>query len=139
MPQKQIVTMGGGGWGMEPENPLLDRYIYNLVKEKSDPRICFVPTASGDSEQYIARFYRHFVPKPARLSHLSLSFFQKKTLTFSDGMMRAVNILGKPQDYALRILGWVDALQIYLNNRKMLRWNNYADLSTDSTRLRLND
>ena len=72
MPQKQIVAMGGGGWGMEAENPLLDRYIYDLVKERSDPRICFVPTASGDSEQYIARFYRHFAPKPARLSHLSL-------------------------------------------------------------------
>jgi dipeptidase E len=69
--QKQIVAMGGGGWGMEPDNPLLDRYIYNL-SAKTEPKICFIPTASGDSEQYIARFYQHFVPKPADLSHLSL-------------------------------------------------------------------
>ena len=68
---KQIVAMGGGGWGMEPDNPLLDWYIYNLVN-KSEPKICFLPTASGDSEQYIKRFYKHFVPKPAHLSHLSL-------------------------------------------------------------------
>jgi peptidase E len=69
--QKQIVAMGGGGWGMEPDNPLLDRYIYGL-SDKEEPRICFIPTASGDSEEYIERFYQHFVPKPAHLSHLSL-------------------------------------------------------------------
>lgn len=71
VPQKQIVAMGGGGWGMEPNNPLLDWYIYEL-SGKAEPKICFLPTASGDSEEYIERFYRHFVPKPAHLSHLSL-------------------------------------------------------------------
>lgn len=71
LPQKQIVAMGGGGWGMEPDNPLLDWYIYKLSR-KAEPRICFLPTASGDSEEYIARFYQDFVPKPAHLSHLSL-------------------------------------------------------------------
>lgn len=70
-PLKQIVAMGGGGWGMEPNNPLLDFYIYNL-SDKAKPRVCFVPTASGDSEEYIERFYQHFAPKPAQLSHLSL-------------------------------------------------------------------
>ena len=68
---KQIVAMGGGGWGMEPDNPLLDWYIYRLV-DKKEPKVCFLATASGDSEQYIKRFYEHFVPEPAHLSHLSL-------------------------------------------------------------------
>ncbi len=63
--------MGGGGWGMEPDNPLLDFYIYNL-SDQAKPRVCFVPTASGDSEEYIERFYQHFAPQPAQLSHLSL-------------------------------------------------------------------
>ncbi|MDJ0688966.1 MAG: peptidase E [Xenococcaceae cyanobacterium MO_188.B32] len=71
LPRKQIVAMGGGGWGMEPDNPLLDRYIYGL-SDRKEPKICFLPTASGDSEEYIGRFYRHFAPKPAYLSHLSL-------------------------------------------------------------------
>ncbi len=71
LPQRQIVAMGGGGWGMEPDNPLLDFYIYNL-SNKEEPKVCFVPTASGDSEEYTERFYRHFAPKPAHLSHLSL-------------------------------------------------------------------
>ena len=69
--QRHIVAMGGGGWGMEPDNPLLDWYVYNL-SDKAKPKICFIPTASGDSEEYIERFYRHFAPKPAHLSHLSL-------------------------------------------------------------------
>jgi hypothetical protein len=30
---KQIVAMGGGGFSMEPENPLLDRYILGLSKK----------------------------------------------------------------------------------------------------------
>lgn len=57
---KQIVAMGGGGFSMEPENPLLDRYILGLSK-KEIPKICFIPTASGDSDKYIVRFYSAFV------------------------------------------------------------------------------
>ena len=70
-PRKHIVAMGGGGWGMEPNNPLLDFYVYNLL-DKSEPKVCFLPTASGDSEKYVSRFYEHFAPQPACLSHLSL-------------------------------------------------------------------
>ena len=70
-PQKQIVAMGNGGWSMEANNPLLDFYIYNLA-DKKEPKVCFLPTASGDSEEYIDRFYQQFVPKPALLTHLSL-------------------------------------------------------------------
>ena len=86
---KQIVAMGGGGWGMEPDNPLLDRYIYNL-SDKEKPKICFIPTASGDSGQYIERFYRHFAPKPADLTHLSLfepSTADLETLIFSQDII----------------------------------------------------
>ncbi|MEM9508800.1 MAG: peptidase E [Cyanobacteria bacterium P01_E01_bin.35] len=71
LPQRQIVAMGGGGWGMEPDNPLLDFYVYSLSSKK-EPKVCFLPTASGDSEEYVERFYQQFRPKPAHLSHLSL-------------------------------------------------------------------
>ena len=30
LPQRQIVAMGGGGWGMEPDNPLLDFDLSSL-------------------------------------------------------------------------------------------------------------
>src|SRR4051812_32996207 len=53
---RQIVVMGGGGFSMEPRNPRLDRYVLNLTKKRS-PRVCFVPTASGDSRDYVRRFH----------------------------------------------------------------------------------
>lgn len=67
---KQLIAMGGGGFSMEPENPLLDNYILNQV-QKEKPKICFVPTASGDSDSYIERFYKAF-KKKAEATHLSL-------------------------------------------------------------------
>jgi dipeptidase E len=63
--------MGGGGFSMEPENPLLDLYILAQTK-KQKPKVCFVPTASGDSENYISRFYKSFESHHCVPSHLSL-------------------------------------------------------------------
>jgi peptidase E len=54
-----IVAMGGGGFSMEPDNPLLDDFILSLAPRKP-ARICFVPTASADSHPYLVRFYRAF-------------------------------------------------------------------------------
>lgn len=68
---KQIIALGGGGFSMEPDNPLLDTYILQQ-SSKSNPKICFIPTASGDSENYIARFYHFFKEQPCEPSHLSL-------------------------------------------------------------------
>lgn len=68
---KQIIAMGGGGFLMEPENPLLDRYIL-AQSPKEKPEICFVPTASGDSDKMIGRFYDFFEKQSCVPSHLSL-------------------------------------------------------------------
>lgn len=68
---RHIVAMGGGGFSMEPENPLLDDFVLGLTG-KSRPRICFLPTASGDADGYITRFYEAFQSPRAEPSHLSL-------------------------------------------------------------------
>lgn len=68
---KQTIAMGGGGFSMEPENPLLDSYILNQ-SGKTTPKICFVPTASGDADSYITKFYSFFEMHPCQPSHLSL-------------------------------------------------------------------
>lgn len=54
-----IVALGGGGFSMESDNTLLDDFILSLVP-KTLPRVCFVPTASADSVQYLVKFYRAF-------------------------------------------------------------------------------
>jgi dipeptidase E len=63
--------MGGGGFSMEPENPALDRFVLSLVRSDR-PRVCFVPTAGGDAEGYVARFYRAFAGHDCRPSDLQL-------------------------------------------------------------------
>jgi dipeptidase E len=63
--------MNGGGFSMEPRNPLLDDFILGLTR-KPRPKVCFVPTASGDSDNYIARFYRSFDASRCSRSHLPL-------------------------------------------------------------------
>lgn len=55
-----IVALGGGGFSMEPDNPLLDDFVLGLSR-RQPARVCFVPTASADSANYIVRFYRAFV------------------------------------------------------------------------------
>jgi dipeptidase E len=69
--KRQIIAMGGGGFSMEPENPLLDQYILNASKLEK-PRVCFVPTASGDSAGYVERFYEAFRKLECEPVHLSL-------------------------------------------------------------------
>lgn len=69
--KQQIIAMGGGGFSMEPENLLLDEYVVQAAG-RPDPVVCFLPTASGDSPDYIMRFYSAFTKLPCRPRHLSL-------------------------------------------------------------------
>ena len=66
-----IVAMGGGGFSEEPDNPLLDRFALSLARHER-PRVCFVATASGDAEGYVARFYRAFAEHDCRPADLGL-------------------------------------------------------------------
>ncbi len=63
--------MGGGGFSEEPDNLLLDDFVLGLSGKKT-PRVCFVPTASGDAQGYIDKFYNAFPPERAEATHLSL-------------------------------------------------------------------
>jgi dipeptidase E len=56
---------------MEPDNPLLDDFILNLTTKRR-PSVCFVPTASGDNDNYVARFYRAFDSARCVPSHFPL-------------------------------------------------------------------
>lgn len=70
--KRQIFAMGGGGFSMEPHNPLLDRYLLSL-SEASKPKICFIGTASSDAVEYRERFYQAFKHSPCETSHIALS------------------------------------------------------------------
>jgi dipeptidase E len=69
-----IVALGGGGFSMEPDNLVLDRYILSLWGDPvREARVCFIPTATGDSADYIGRFYSAFDKLPCRPTHLALT------------------------------------------------------------------
>ncbi|HEY9822052.1 MAG TPA: peptidase E [Candidatus Sericytochromatia bacterium] len=68
---RQIVAIGGGGLSTESDNLLLEQYLLKLANKES-PKICFVPTASGDSQSYIDRFDAAFAQLPCIPSHLLL-------------------------------------------------------------------
>lgn len=67
---EQIIALGGGGFSME-DSPLLDDYIL-AASQVDRPKICFVPTASGESESYLTKFYRRFGPAQCVATDLSL-------------------------------------------------------------------
>jgi dipeptidase E len=56
---------------MEPGNPLLDDYVLSLAARER-PKVCFLPTASGDADHYVVRFYRTFCESSCEASHVSL-------------------------------------------------------------------
>jgi dipeptidase E len=68
---RQIVSFGGGGFSMESGNPLLDDYVLGLTGA-ARPKVCFLPSASGDADHYIVRFYRAFPAECCEASHISL-------------------------------------------------------------------
>src|SRR4051812_10789634 len=68
---RTIFAMGGGGFTMEPDNPVLDEYILGLAR-RPVPRVCFLPTASGDPLDHITRFYEAFSDMPCEPTDLSL-------------------------------------------------------------------
>jgi dipeptidase E len=58
--------MGGGGFQMEPDNPLLDDHVLELARRASGrdrPRICLIPTAVGDDPILCEQFADLFAPR----------------------------------------------------------------------------
>jgi dipeptidase E len=61
---------------MEWGNTLLDDHLLKLTGVER-PRVCFLPTASGDADHYVVRFYRAFPASRCEPSHISL--FRRET------------------------------------------------------------
>jgi dipeptidase E len=68
---RTILAMGGGGFMMEPANPALDDFILTLAGSR-EPKILFLPTASGDPNAQIAAFRATFGDRACRPWQLSL-------------------------------------------------------------------
>jgi peptidase E len=59
VPLRQIVAAGGALLGPESGNLKLERYILDACG-KAKPRVCFVPTASGEDPALVCRFFETY-------------------------------------------------------------------------------
>ncbi len=69
--KSQIIAIGGGSFTVEPENPRLERYVLAQTGRKR-PKICFLGTATGDADAYVAKFYSAFTKLDCRPTHVPL-------------------------------------------------------------------
>ena len=69
--QRRIVATGGGGFGASLDNLLLEKYILSQARSEN-PRVCYIPAASGDGDSYVLRFYRAFTRLECRPTDLTL-------------------------------------------------------------------
>ena len=81
--KRQIIGIGGGGFGRNPGEGIIENYIL----EQSDvnkPKVCFIPTATGDDEGYKESYYSTFSMFDCDPVHLD--FFKR------EGMVHMSNL-----------------------------------------------
>ena len=72
--ERNIIAIGGGGFGRNPGEGIIEEYILKQTKKKR-PNICFIPTATGDNEAYKVNYYATFSKLNCNPTHLD--FFKR--------------------------------------------------------------
>ena len=80
--KRQIIAFGDGG--LDDKTPLMDLYIL-AQSNKTIPKVCLLPTASGDNGGLIQYFHKLFSRYPCTTDHLSL--FNPKTSRIKDFLL----------------------------------------------------
>ena len=81
--KKHIIAIGGGGFGRNNSSQLIEEYLLS-ISGKDYPKICFLPTATGDNDSYIVRFYSIFTRLKCIPSHIE---FFKRTIDIENHIM----------------------------------------------------
>ena len=71
---RQIIAIGGGGFGRNPGIGRIEQYILDQ-SDKDTPNICFIPTATGDNEAYKVSYYATMTKLNCNPTHLD--FFKR--------------------------------------------------------------
>lgn len=82
----QIIAIGGGGFGRNPNKPVIEEYILKQTNVKK-PKITFFPTASAEDKQYILNYYKAFSLldcTPRNVSLFQKTHDLKKIVDYSD-------------------------------------------------------
>lgn len=77
--QRTILALGGHEFSRKRGNEALRDYVLGLARTR-EPRVCLLPTASGDPAEQIAAFRASLAEADCRLSHVSLFRLETETV-----------------------------------------------------------
>ena len=81
-----IIVIGGAEFAMRPENEALHDYVLSFV-EGPAPRICLMPTASGDPHEQIRSFHGAMERRGAVASSISLFRLGVAPIDFAEHLL----------------------------------------------------
>ncbi|HIB32757.1 MAG TPA: peptidase E [Candidatus Marinimicrobia bacterium] len=84
----QIIAIGGGGFGRNPNQRIIEQYILDQ-SDTEIPKVVFIPTASAEDKAYIVNFYACFNKLNCAASHIT--FFERTPRL--DGIMNKADVV----------------------------------------------
>ncbi len=88
-PVRRILALGGHDFTSRPPDRAVCELILRLASERAAarPRICILPTASGDTSEQIGRFYAAFGERACEPSDLSLFRLGRRPMALRDHLL----------------------------------------------------
>ena len=88
-PVRRILALGGHEFSFRPPDRAVCELLLRLARERNGerPRICILPTASGDTSDQIASFYSAFAERPCDPSDVSLFRLGRRPLALRDHLL----------------------------------------------------
>jgi peptidase E len=85
----RILTLGGHDFTSRPPDRAVSELMLRLATERAGgrPKICVLPTASGDTSEQIGRFYAAFGERPCEPSDLSLFRLGRRPMALRDHLL----------------------------------------------------
>ena len=82
----RIVALGGHEFRSQPAERAIVRHLLELTR-KPNPRVCLLPTASGDPQQSISDFYSVLDRFECRPTHVSLFRMEREWVNLRDHLL----------------------------------------------------
>jgi dipeptidase E len=86
---RRLLALGGHDFTARPADRAVCELMLRLATSRAGgrPRVCLLPTASGDTSEQIGRFYASFGERPCEPSDVSLFRLGRRPLELSDHLL----------------------------------------------------
>jgi dipeptidase E len=86
---RRILALGGHDFSSRPHDRAVCELLLRLASERGGerPRICLLPTASGDTSSQVATFYSAFGDRPCEPSDVSLFRAGRRPMALRDQLL----------------------------------------------------